>query len=131
MSSSYLLFISLSLFIFHTIIRAASCSGGGDGGGSRLVLLKLSSLFSALLALAAKENGIAALPVCITWDVIRHTRCSSSRSSRPSLTRRQGKLNNNNNSLSSSSVESHLLLLLLSKLKNRTTLLVSITTVTN
>lgn len=35
------------------------------------VVLRLASLLSALLALAAKENGIAALPIAISWDMIR------------------------------------------------------------
>jgi len=35
------------------------------------VMLRVASLLSALLALAAKENGIAALPIAITWDIIR------------------------------------------------------------
>lgn len=38
---------------------------------------KVISLVSALLALAAKENGIAVLPIAITWDIIR-LRCSKS-----------------------------------------------------
>jgi len=32
---------------------------------------KVVSVVSALLALAAKENGIAVLPIAITWDIIR------------------------------------------------------------
>lgn len=35
------------------------------------VVLRVASLLSALLALAAKENGIAALPIAISWDMIR------------------------------------------------------------
>lgn len=35
------------------------------------VMLRVASLLSALLALAAKENGIAALPIAISWDMIR------------------------------------------------------------
>ncbi|KAI9552752.1 putative transmembrane and TPR repeat-containing protein 1-like [Daphnia sinensis] len=42
-------------------------------------LLRIVSLLSAFLALAAKENGIAALPVAITWDIIRlHQQSASS-----------------------------------------------------
>ncbi len=33
-------------------------------------LLRAASLVSALCALASKENGIAALPVVIVWDII-------------------------------------------------------------
>lgn len=36
-----------------------------------VLMLRVASLLSALLALAAKENGIAALPIAITWDIIR------------------------------------------------------------
>lgn len=32
---------------------------------------KLASLMFALLALGAKENGIAALPVAMSWNIIR------------------------------------------------------------
>ena len=98
--------------------RAASCSGDGGGNG-RLVLLKITSLLSALFALAAKENGIAALPVAITWDVIRHQQHRRRH--------RQGKLNSSSSSSSNNSSASSVESLLL---KNRSAL-VSITTVTN
>ena len=33
--------------------------------------LRVASLVAALLSLAAKENGIACLPIAATWDLIR------------------------------------------------------------
>ncbi|EFX75764.1 hypothetical protein DAPPUDRAFT_107640 [Daphnia pulex] len=46
-------------------------SGTSSSTCATAVVLRVASLLSALLALAAKENGIAALPIAISWDMIR------------------------------------------------------------
>ncbi|XP_057381513.1 protein O-mannosyl-transferase TMTC1-like [Daphnia carinata] len=71
------LFFLLS-FISHDRATMNNQKSFGMRSGSRhpvtcfnVLLLRIVSLLSAFLALAAKENGIAALPVAITWDIIR------------------------------------------------------------
>jgi len=49
---------------------------------------KATSLVSALLALAAKENGIAVLPIAITWDIMRLHSSKSDKLSRENGTKR-------------------------------------------
>lgn len=79
------LFFLLS-FISHDRATMNNQKSGEMRSGSRhpvtcfnVLFLRIVSLLSAFLALAAKENGIAALPVAITWDIIRlHQQSASS-----------------------------------------------------
>lgn len=54
-------------------VKKSGLSLGHSGSSTcfTVLVLRIVSLLSALLALAAKENGIAALPIAITWDIIR------------------------------------------------------------
>ena len=82
-SDPFLMRATGRMFIFHMFHllndRATSISHvtkrrparQPSSAGFNVLFLRTASLVSALLALAAKENGIAALPVAITWDIIR------------------------------------------------------------
>lgn len=53
-------------------IRATSTSSKSSSSSALArFTLRGASLISAFLALAAKENGIACLPIAVTWDFIR------------------------------------------------------------
>ena len=68
--------IPFNASVFETICGVLFCRSVNNAlntGNSSWQCSKwtLISLLLALLALAAKENGIAALPVAISWKIIR------------------------------------------------------------
>lgn len=85
-------------------VHRATLDNSRNGEMSGVLLLRAASLLSALLALAAKENGIAALPVAITWDIIRLHQQQSASSNQPGASGKACSLASKYNSYSSQNV---------------------------